>query len=117
MPVLKHAKKKLRQDVKREQANKSIKTMFKKLLKQAKANPNKETFSKAYSALDKAAKNHVIHANKASRLKSTLAKATDTKAAAPTKTALPKATTKSAKSKATKASAKAKGKTSKKAAK
>lgn len=103
MPVLKHAKKKLRQDVKREQENKRIKTMFKKLLKQAKAQPNAENFSKAYSALDKAAKEHVIHKNKAARLKSSIAKATDGKVSAPAKTKSAKTPAKAAPKKTVKA--------------
>lgn len=74
MPVLKHAKKKLRQDVKRTRQNKRVKTLYKDLLKKAKATPNTETMSAAFSSIDKAAKLFVIHKNKAARLKSSLAK-------------------------------------------
>lgn len=76
MPVLKHARKKLRQDVKRERENKHVKVMFKKLLKNAKANPTAASVSEAFRAVDKAAKKNVIHKNKAARLKSSLSKAT-----------------------------------------
>lgn len=74
MPVLKHAKKKLRQDVKRTQANKSIKTIFKNLVKKAKTAKTPETISAAYKAIDKANKANIIHANKAARLKSSIVK-------------------------------------------
>lgn len=74
MPVLKHAKKKLRQDVKRTQANKSLQTVFKKLMKKARVAKTKESISAAYKAIDKAAKANIIHANKAARLKSSLVK-------------------------------------------
>lgn len=76
MPVLKHAKKKLRQDVQRTLGNKKAKETFKKLVKKAKASPTKASMSAAFKALDKAAKVNVIHPNKAARLKSILAKGT-----------------------------------------
>lgn len=74
MPVLKHAKKKLRQDVKRTLENKQIKETYKRLLKKAKANPTKEAVITAVKAVDKAAKKNVIHENKAARMKSALQK-------------------------------------------
>ncbi len=74
MPVLKHAKKKLRQDIKRTRANKRIKALYKQLLKKAKENPTAEAVSVAFKAIDKAAKRNVIHTNKAARLKSALSK-------------------------------------------
>jgi small subunit ribosomal protein S20 len=74
MPVLKHAKKKLRQDIKRTADNLRIKETYKKLLKAAKAKPSTESISKAFQAIDKAAKNNIIHDNKAARLKSALAR-------------------------------------------
>ncbi|GIW61386.1 MAG: hypothetical protein KatS3mg089_0238 [Patescibacteria group bacterium] len=74
MPVLKHAKKKLRQDIKRTRANKRIKSLYKQLLKKAKENPTAEAVSVAFKAIDKAAKRNVIHTNKAARLKSALSK-------------------------------------------
>lgn len=75
MPVLKHAKKKLRQDKKRTKDNLRLKETFKKMIKKAKENPTPEAMSVAYSSIDKAAKKFVIHKNKAARLKSALAKA------------------------------------------
>lgn len=75
MPVLKHAKKKLRQDKKRTADNLKIRESFKKLIKKAKANPTSEAISAAVSSIDKAAKKNIIHKNKAARLKAALSKA------------------------------------------
>ncbi len=74
MPVLKHAKKKLRQDKKRALANVKIKDTYKDLVKKAKAAKTPEALSKAFSSLDKAAKKHLMHKNKAARMKSALSK-------------------------------------------
>lgn len=74
MPLLKHAKKKLRQDKKRTLANKRVKVLYKSLIKAAKANPTLESVSQAVSAIDKAAKNKLMHPNKAARMKSALSK-------------------------------------------
>lgn len=74
MPVLKHAKKKLRQDKKRTETNKKFKDFFKNLLKKARLNPTEKAVREAVAGLDKAAKKNIIHKNKASRLKSALMK-------------------------------------------
>lgn len=74
MPIIAGAKKKLRQDIKRAEQNRLIETAFKKVLRDARKYPKPELLQKAYSALDMAAKKHVIHKNKANRLKSRLAK-------------------------------------------
>ncbi len=74
MPVLKHAKKKLRQDKKRTLANRKVKDSYKKLFKAAVKTKTSLSLSKAYQAIDKAAKQNIIHPNKAARLKSSLAK-------------------------------------------
>jgi len=74
MPLLRHAKKKLRQDKKRTAANRKVKVLFRSLLKKAKTEKTPEAVSKAFSALDKAAKQNIIHENKAGRLKSSLSK-------------------------------------------
>jgi small subunit ribosomal protein S20 len=74
MPVLKHAKKKLRQDVRRTRDNKRVKTLFKALVKKARVTKSDDTLSSAYQAIDKAAKQNIIHPNKAARLKSSLVK-------------------------------------------
>ena len=74
MPVLKHAKKKLRQDKVRAVRNKKLKDLFKKLVKEARAKKTSESISKAVSSIDKAVKNHILHKNTAARMKSSLSK-------------------------------------------
>lgn len=74
MPVLKHAKKKLRQDKKRTSRNRKIKDTYKALVKKARTLKTLDAINAAFSGLDKAAKNHIIHKNKAARLKSSLSK-------------------------------------------
>ena len=77
MPVLKHAKKKLRQDKKRALKNVHLRNVYKRAIKVAKATPNAKNMSAAFSQIDKAAKHNIIHANKAARLKSALTKAAE----------------------------------------
>ncbi len=72
MPLIKSAKKKLRKDRRITEHNRVIKENLKKLVKTARRQPGAENLSNVFSALDKAAKTHLIHANKASRLKSRL---------------------------------------------
>jgi small subunit ribosomal protein S20 len=74
MPVIKSAQKKLRQDKKRQFANKKTKNAYKSLVKQARENPSAKAVQETFSMLDKAAKNGIIHKNKAGRLKSSLSK-------------------------------------------
>ena len=74
MPILKSAIKKLRADKRREKENLKVKQAYKKALKQARAKKSVKTVSTAFSVLDRAAKKKVIHKNKASRLKSRLAR-------------------------------------------
>lgn len=74
MPIIKSAKKKMRKDAVRTAHNKTIETNLKSLVKNTRRTPNKESLSKVFSALDKAVKVNLIHANRASRLKSRLSK-------------------------------------------
>ncbi|MBI1919400.1 30S ribosomal protein S20 [Candidatus Microgenomates bacterium] len=74
MPILKSAIKKLRQDRKRTKINRIKKDALKELIKKAKKSKILEAVKKAQSAIDKAAKTHLIHRNKAARLKSRLSK-------------------------------------------
>lgn len=75
MPILKNAIKKQRQDKKRAERNKAIKTKYRSSIKTVQAN-KKDTglLSLAFSAIDKAAKKGVIHVKKADRIKSRLVK-------------------------------------------
>ena len=108
MPVLKHARKKLKQDKKRTLRNKTVRNLYRDLIKKAKANPTSEAVSEAVQAVDKAAKQNIIHKNKAARLKSSLAKETEgpTETKAEKKTTTKKTVTKKATKKSTKASSK-----------
>lgn len=74
MPVIKSAIKKLRQDKKREKRNDEFREKLQNALKLAKKTGTPAKISEAVSLLDKAAKNHIIHKNKAARLKSRLNK-------------------------------------------
>ena len=81
MPVTKSAKGAQRVSERRHQENLVVKTVYKKAVKVAKKAAAEglaeldQLLSKAQSALDRAAKVNTIHANKASRLKSRMAKA------------------------------------------
>ena len=72
MPVIKSAKKKLRQDKKRTVARAKAEANMKDAVKAAVAKPTVSSVSKASSSVDKAAKAHIIHKNKAARIKSKL---------------------------------------------
>ncbi|MFH1841122.1 MAG: 30S ribosomal protein S20 [Candidatus Shapirobacteria bacterium] len=74
MPITKSAIKALRQDRRRAKVNKIVRRQVKKSLKSARAKISADTLQGAYRQLDRAAKKHVIHRNKAARLKSRLAR-------------------------------------------
>lgn len=74
MPVIKSAKKKLRQDKKRTAARALVEEAFKKAVKKAKKTPTSESARLATKFTDKAVKYHIIHKNKAARIKSSLSK-------------------------------------------
>ena len=75
MPLLKQARKKMRHDKKRTEQNKDKKFALKKLIKTMRKTPTASNLTAVFSNLDKAVKTHLIHKNKASRLKSRLSKA------------------------------------------
>ncbi|HEX8932118.1 MAG TPA: 30S ribosomal protein S20 [Patescibacteria group bacterium] len=104
MPVLKHAKKKLKQDKKRTAHNKALKELFKKLVKEARASKSAEAVNKAFSSIDKAAKHHILPENRAARMKSALTKFVEGKApaAGPAKKVVAKKTKKTVAKKVTK---------------
>ncbi|MBI4137034.1 30S ribosomal protein S20 [Candidatus Roizmanbacteria bacterium] len=74
MPIIKSAEKKLRQDRKRTTRNKRVQETYKEAIKNTAAKPTKQSIAKAYSAIDTAAKQRVIHKNKAARLKKQVAR-------------------------------------------
>jgi ribosomal protein S20 len=53
---------------------KRVHTALQKLVKSMRKKPTQTSLAKAFRALDKAAKTHVIHKNKAARLKARLSK-------------------------------------------
>lgn len=74
MPVTKSAKKKFRHDKKRTLANKKIKELLKEFIKKAEKAKTEKAVKDAIRAADLASKKHIIHKNKAGRLKSRLSK-------------------------------------------
>lgn len=76
MPVTASAKKALRKDQRRELRNKSIRSRIHAVLRKALEDPSPENISVAYSIFDRAVKKHVIHKNKAARLKSRIQRTT-----------------------------------------
>lgn len=74
MPLIKSAIKKVRKDKVRTARNAVKSNALKKLIKISRKTPNTKNLAAVFSALDKAAKTHLIHKNKASRLKSRLSK-------------------------------------------
>ncbi len=74
MPLLKQAKKKMRHDRRITAFNSKKKIALKKMVKQMRKVPSAKNLTPVFSALDKAVKTHLIHKNKANRLKSRLSK-------------------------------------------
>ena len=70
MPILKASKKGQRQNVARRKHNVVIRQTLKDTLKTA----SEKNLDKVFSVVDKAAKRHIIHKNKAARIKSRLSK-------------------------------------------
>jgi len=74
MPITTSAKKKMRRDLTKRSKNATQKTALKQAIKKTRREPSKETFVEVQKLIDKAAKNNLIHKNKAARLKSQLSK-------------------------------------------
>lgn len=81
MPIKKSATKRAKQSIVRRKKNRILKKTFREAVKEVssdikekKADKASENISKAIQALDKAAKNNVIHKNAAARRKSRLMK-------------------------------------------
>lgn len=80
MPIIKSAKKALRQSLKKRERNREtlskMKTYMRKVLDSAKSGHREETekfLTQAYTAIDKALKKNMIHRNNAARKKSRMA--------------------------------------------
>jgi len=76
VPVIKSAAKKLRKDKKRNSLNEKVRKSLKSVFKKALKNPTISNISSATKIIDKAAKNKIIHKNKAARIKSKLSRLT-----------------------------------------
>ena len=74
MPITKRAIKKLRHDRKRAVQTDKVRQNLRKLIKAARVSPGKKSLNAVFTALDKAVGTHVVHKNKAARLKSRLSK-------------------------------------------
>ncbi len=74
MPVTTSAKQALRKDRRRTVVNLRRKRAAKQAADAQKRTPSPKNLQKAYSLVDKLAKHHLIHPNKAARLKSKLAR-------------------------------------------
>lgn len=74
MPITKSAKKALRQNARKKAVNDARKKAMKEAVKAFKRAPAHNLLATAYKGIDKAAKKGTIHRNRASRLKSRLAK-------------------------------------------
>jgi len=74
MPIIKSARKKMRQDKKRRSVNLKTLGKLKRVLSGARKQLTASGILKTQSAIDRAAKKNLIHKNKAARLKSRLAK-------------------------------------------
>lgn len=72
MPITRSAKKALRQTKRRRARNLARQKELKAAIKKFQKNLSPADLSAAYKKLDKAAKVHLIHRNKAGRLKSQL---------------------------------------------
>lgn len=74
MPIIKSAIKKLRKDRKLERINDLKRAALKRAIKKAEKGKKEADVRTAISLIDKAVKTHLLQTNKASRLKSKLAK-------------------------------------------
>lgn len=70
MPIIKSAKKALRQTKKRTEKNLFKKNVLKSEIKKAKDKKDPSVLGRLHSLVDKAVKSGIIHKNKASRIKS-----------------------------------------------
>jgi len=74
MPIIKSAKKKLKQDIKRHKANLIQKRKTLKAISDFRKKPTGGGLDKLFKTLDTASKKHIFHHKKVDRLKSRLSK-------------------------------------------
>jgi len=73
MPILQNAKKALRVAKRKAEVNQPVRSRLKTTVDASKKSSTLENMSRAFSAIDKAVKRHIIHRKKAARMKSQLA--------------------------------------------
>ncbi|MBI2611803.1 30S ribosomal protein S20 [Candidatus Gottesmanbacteria bacterium] len=74
MPIIKSAKKKLRQDIKRRKINLLQKKKAVSAISAFRLKPTEKSLPNLYSILDTTSKKHIFHPNKVKRLKARLSK-------------------------------------------
>lgn len=74
MPVIRSAKKKLRQDRKKETRNSALRKLLSQTVKKANKSISEKSLQSAFRVIDKSIKNNIIHKNKGAHLKSKLSK-------------------------------------------
>ena len=74
MPIIKRAIKKLKHDRRRTEEREVFLRSLEKIVKSARRGATPKKISQAFKSLDKATKLHLIHSNKAARLKARLSK-------------------------------------------
>lgn len=74
MPITAQALKKMRHDETVEDRNRLVRENVRLAQKATRKTPTAKSLQHAFTIIDKAAKRHIIHANKASRLKSRLSR-------------------------------------------
>lgn len=74
MPVLKSSKKALKVAKRRKEENEALRSKIRQAQKAVALAPTTKTVSQAFSTIDRAVKKHLIHKNRAARLKSQLSK-------------------------------------------
>jgi small subunit ribosomal protein S20 len=79
MPDTNQARKNLRKDKTRQIKNDALRGQYKTAVKKVKKSPTPKNLSEASKIIDKAAGKNLIHANKAARLKSRMAKSAKAK--------------------------------------
>lgn len=74
MPITASAKKALRSSKRKQIVNNSVRSKMKSAMDTFRAQPSQELLAEAYSRIDRAVKNHLMHRNTAARRKSLLSR-------------------------------------------
>jgi small subunit ribosomal protein S20 len=75
MPILKNAKKALRASKRKAVFNQQVRSKMRTMVAKMQKSPAQEQLSETFSSIDKAVKRHLVHKNKAARLKSQMSAA------------------------------------------